>query len=452
MQAVNSQQQTKQLKQWHDLWFDEHKKAGYVAVTDFRKQYFYGSNDVERLINATAGKKKQFISINAFDVDWENKVFSRETARLKQIRNIAIDIDQYKLGLTVDEAIDEINALVLDDKIPEPNLVLISRGIQLFYTIDRGASPGLAWLVGYITEQFISKLHHVGADSNAKDMSRVMRVPNSINERNNSVVKPYIWYDEAYTLQKLQAYCRPLGKFASRKKTKNKIARLPSNLALEQYYKTNYARRNDLLKLFELRNGDFTGCRDVFIYMLAYHQSLILDSQEDVFRSVKSDIKGIYTRDPKAKKDKVTDSWIRKTVKSAYKDAEGFFNHFKDNGYRIVYQAADGVIKPYKTENVIKKLNITEEEQRAMSTLRSAEIAKEQHAEYKRNKRRSEGVRPRKEYEDERKRRKEILMQQIKALREQGLKQKEIAEIVGVSQPRVSKILKEIKNITGVSV
>ena len=67
-----------------------------------------------------------------------------------------------------------------------------------------------------------------------------------------------------------------------------------------------------------------------------------------------------------------------------------------------------------------------------------------------RNKRRSEGVRPRKEYENERKQRKEILMQQIKALKEQGLKQKEIAEIVGVSQPRVSKILKEIENITGV--
>lgn len=450
MQAVNSQQQTKRLKEWYDLWFDEHKRAGYVAVTDFKKQYFYGSNDVERLINATIGKERQFISINAFDVDWENKVFSRETARLKQIRNIAIDLDQYKLGLTVDEVIDELKALILDDEIPEPNLVLISRGIQLFYTIDKGASPSLAWLAGYITEQFISKLQHIGADSNAKDMSRVMRVPNSINERNNSVVKPYIWNDEAYTLQKLQAYCRPLDKFSSREGTKKKIARLPSNLALEQYYKTNYARRNDLLKLFELRNGDFTGCRDFFIYILSYHQSLILDSEEDVFHAVKNDIKGIYTRDPKAKKDKVTDSWIRKTVRSAYKDAEGFFNHFKANGYRVVYQTADGVIKPYKTDNIIKMLNITEEEQRALSTLRSARIAKEQHAKYMRNKRRSEGVRPRQEYENERKQRKEMLMKQIKKLREQGLKQKEIAEIVGISQPRVSKILKELKNITGV--
>ena len=448
MQAVNSKQQTKRLKEWYDLWFDEHKKAGYVAVTDFKKQYFYGSNDIERLIDATIGKKGQYISINAFDVDWENKVFSRETARLKQIRNIAIDLDQYKLGLTVDEVIDELKALILDDEIPEPNLVLISRGIQLFYTIDKGASPSLAWLAGYITEQFISKLQHVGADSNAKDMSRVMRVPNSINERNNSVVKPYIWNDEAYTLQKLQAYCRPLDKFSSREETKKKIARLPSNLALEQYYKTNYARRNDLLKLFELRNGDFTGCRDFFIYILSYHQSLILDSEEDVFHAVKNDIKGIYTRDPKAKKDKVTDSWIRKTVRSAYKDAEGFFNHFKANGYRVVYQTADGVIKPYKTDNIIKLLNITEEEQRAMSTLRSERIAKEQHAEYMRNKRRSEGVRPMQEYQKARKDAKQAKIDELRQLLKDnpGMTKTELAKALNIGRTHLYNLLKELNS------
>lgn len=448
MQAVNSKQQTKRLKEWYDLWFDEHKRAGYVAVTDFKKQYFYGSNDIERLIDATNGKERQFISINAFEVDWENKVFSRETARLKQIRNIAIDLDQYKLGLTVDEVIDELKALILDDEIPEPNLVLISRGIQLFYTIDKGASPSLAWLAGYITEQFISKLQHVGADSNAKDMSRVMRVPNSINERNNSVVKPYIWNDEAYTLQKLQAYCRPLDKFSSREETKKKIARLPSNLALEQYYKTNYARRNDLLKLFELRNGDFTGCRDFFIYILSYHQSLILNSEEDVFHAVKNDIKGIYTRDPKAKKDKVTDSWIRKTVKSAYKDAEGFFNHFKANGYRVVYQTADGVIKPYKTDNIIKLLNITEEEQRAMSTLRSERIAKEQHAEYMRNKRRSEGVRPMQEYQKARKDAKQAKIDELRQLLKDnpGMTKTELAKALNIGRTHLYNLLKELNS------
>src|SRR5690606_13943871 len=124
-------------------------------------------------------------------------------------------------------------------------------------------------------------------------------------------------------------------------------------------------------------------------------------------------------------------SWIRKTVRSAYKDAEGFFNHFKANGYRVVYQTADGVIKPYKTENIIKMLNITEEEQRALSTLRNAKIAKEQHAEYMRNKRRNEGVRPAKEYNKQRKQRKQTIKQIAIELRKQGKTHKEIAELTG---------------------
>ncbi|MDI4707128.1 hypothetical protein, partial [Pseudoalteromonas shioyasakiensis] len=168
------------LREWYDLWFNEYKRAGYIAITDFNKQFFYGANDVSKVINATAGKKQQYISINAFDVDFQNNDFSREITRLKQIRNIAVDIDQYKLGLTIDEALDEIQSLILEQKLPEPNLILTSRGIQLFYTIDKGASPEMAWLAGYVTEQLISKLQHIGADNNAKDMSRVMRVPNSV--------------------------------------------------------------------------------------------------------------------------------------------------------------------------------------------------------------------------------------------------------------------------------
>ncbi|ENH95668.1 replication protein [Gracilibacillus halophilus YIM-C55.5] len=118
----------------------------------------------------------------------------------------------------------------------------------------------MAWLVGYITEQIISKLNHIGADSNAKDMSRVMRVPNSINERNNTLVKPYIWNDEAYTLQELQSYCKPLENFGTRKKTKTKI--IPINAKVSLFYKTNYARLTDLRKLYELRQGDFTSMRN----------------------------------------------------------------------------------------------------------------------------------------------------------------------------------------------
>src|SRR5690606_21526101 len=207
--TVASQIDRQVINSWTDLWFNDYKKAGYVAITDFNKQLFFGTNDISKVIRLTEGKTQQYISINAFDVDFNNKKFSRETTQLKQIRNIAIDLDQYKLGLEIPETLEELQNLVRKQVIPAPNLVLISRGIQLFYTINKGASPDLSWLAGYITEQFIAKLQHLGADSQAKDMSRVMRVPNSVNERNNAIVKPYIWNNVGYELNELQAYCRP---------------------------------------------------------------------------------------------------------------------------------------------------------------------------------------------------------------------------------------------------
>src|SRR5699024_2083845 len=219
---------------------------------------------------------------------WNDKSLSRKREHLRQIRNIGIDIDQYDLDITIDQAIDEINVLVLENKIPEPNLVLTSRGIQLIYSISGGASPKIAWLVSFITEQLISKLKHLGADSNAKDLSRVMRVPNSINERNNAVVKPYIWNDETYSLNELQAYCRPLEKFEYRGKKKRNIINLPINAKIGQYYKTNHARLRDLRKLIELRNGDFTNMRNTFIYVYGYYQSLVPNTQKEVINDVRS--------------------------------------------------------------------------------------------------------------------------------------------------------------------
>jgi len=430
-----------QLKHWTDLWFVDSKKAGYVAVTDFEKQYFYGLHNVHNLVRSTAGRKKQFISINSFDVNFQQREFSREGYKLKQIRNIAIDIDQYKLGLTIDEVIDELQALRLSNQIPEPNLILTSRGVQLFYTIDRGASPKMSWLASYITEQLISKLEHIGADSNAKDTSRVMRVPNSINERNNAKVEPAIWNDVAYSLHELQSYCKPLEQFGTRKRTKNNIVQFPDK-KLSFFYVTNHARLTDLHKLIELRNGDLTGMRNVFLYMYSYHQSLVLNTQKDVIASVKNTFKDVYSRmdKPMSNKD------FERTVKSAYKDAETFFNHFKDNDYMVVCKTNDGIKKPYKTSNVIDKLNITEKEQFKMKSLRNAEIAKRQHAEYMESQRRAEGINSMQEYNQTRQDQQSIKVSKLADLLEQfpNAKHKELSGILNVSTKTIQRLFKVI--------
>lgn len=437
------QQPKEHIKEWPDLWFSEHKRAGYVAITDFESQLFYGSNDVTTVISRTEGKEKQFISLNAFDVDWDNKQFSRQSDRLKQIRNIGIDIDQYNLGLSIDEALDEIQAMILSNVIPEPSLVLTSRGIQLLYKINRGASPDMAWLASFITEQFISKLQHIGADSNAKDMSRVMRVPNSVNERNKALVKPNTWNNEAYTLEELQAYCKPLDRFRSRQKVKNNIVNFSNDKNLIRYYKTNYARLRDLRRLIELRNGDLTGMRNVFLYIYSYHQSLVLNTQKEVLSSVRNTFEGIYSITDKP----MSDREFERTVKSAYKDAEEFFNSFKKNGYNVIYGHNDGIKKPMRTSTLIERLKITEDEQYHLGSIRNSEVDKRQRADKARAKRRSQGVKPMEEYNESRKEQKQSKMDQLKKLinDKPNATKAELARDLGIGRTYLYQLLKKIK-------
>src|SRR5699024_335660 len=42
------------LQEWTDLWFSKHKKAGYIAITDFEQQFFYGTNDIKKVKGITA--------------------------------------------------------------------------------------------------------------------------------------------------------------------------------------------------------------------------------------------------------------------------------------------------------------------------------------------------------------------------------------------------------------
>lgn len=440
--AERKQAGRERLDHWSDLWFSEQKKAGYVAIGNLYSPRFYGLNDKNRISPITAGKERCFITLNAFDVDFQAGDFSRKSERLKQIRTIGIDLDQYKLGITIEEAIDTLQALILEEKIPEPNLVQTSRGVQIFYGISGGASPSKEWLASYVTEQFVEKLQALGADHNAKGMSRFMRVPFSVNERNGATVEAEIWNPEAYTLYELGAYCRPLDRYKQGKQKANVIQLAEADSKLLLFYRTNYARLRDLRKLFELRKGDFTGMRNVFLYVYAFHQSLVSNTMEGVKTAVKHDLAGMYSRTDKP----MTKREMDRTIKSAYHDCEKFFEAYRANGNRMIYGRNDGIIKPYTTSNLIKKLELTESEQYFMSSIRSADIAKKQHAEYMREKRRADGAGSMTEYNKTRSNEKAdrmAKMAELKALNP-SITQRELAKALGVSAGTVNAYLKEI--------
>ncbi|RWZ49779.1 hypothetical protein EQV77_17995 [Halobacillus fulvus] len=435
-------QQFEAINHWTDVFFGKGKHVGYVRVTDIINHSFsrsYGMNDIDRLIEDTQNRLNRYITLNAFTFK------SRKTADLKQIRNIGIDIDQYKHGLSIEEGIDHIQSLVADNQIPEPNMVLTSRGIQLFYTLEDGASPKMEWLARFITSQFVGKMKEIGADPNATDMSRLLRVPDSVNGRNMSVVGWEIWNDEPYTLDMLQSFCKPLERTKyNGKKRRNKVTRFTPKVKskITYFYQTNHVRIKDLEKLLDIRNGDMTGKRNTFFYIYAYHQTLLSNSFSDLLYFMQEIREKVHSRD----RSRFTDAEFKRTVKSAYEDATAFYESFKRNGYRVVYKPADGIKKPYKKQSLIDKLEITVEEQRQLLRLHDSRVAKEKDKERKSEERRKKGVRPMDEYNTKRKQQQEDKLTNLKKLLVDNpdMKKAEIADEIGISRQQVYRLLKQI--------
>ena len=105
MSQVQRKQATQQLKHWTDVFFQS--STGYINSTNligFGR--WYGANDIKRLINDTKGKKRQYLSINSFGVDNHTGIPRRTRVNLKQIRIIAIDLDQYTVNMSIEYTLD----------------------------------------------------------------------------------------------------------------------------------------------------------------------------------------------------------------------------------------------------------------------------------------------------------------------------------------------------------
>lgn len=435
-----------QLRSWTDLYFQT--KTGYINVTNLSDGYgsFYGQYDVEKLIADTKDKPRQYMSINAFGFDTDKRVLRRTKRTLKQLRNIAIDIDQYNKDMSIEDALDVVTSLVLDDIIPEPNFIYTSRGIQIFYNIDNGASPKIEWLTHYITCKFIEKLESVGADVKASDSTRLMRVPYSINEKNGSVVIPEMWNDERYSLDILRKYTdldtyQPPRK-NNRKLEDNKVLSLKAiKFRNTLFYRTNYARIRDLERLYDLRNGSFTNLRNQFVYIYSFQYSLIFNDEHNVLKQVEKLTENIKSDD----NDPYSSKEIQSTVKSAFEGARKFLEEYKRNGYKIIYSDSDGIVKPMKTETIIEKLEITEDEQMKLDNLYSPEFKRVKEVERVSKYKGYRGTME--EYNQSRKDKKLEDMETVRILKSEGKTHKEIAEVLNKSTKTVQRLIKELKEL-----
>ena len=369
------------------------------------KQWHYKYKD---LIELKFDEYNVYITLNTFYKTY------RRIECIKELNALFIDLDTYKTSFTKEQILINLNENHFKQSMPIPKFIIDSgRGLYLIWLIKKVPSMALP-LWKAVEEYFYKTLKEFGADRQALDATRILRVPGSFNSKTHTEVKIIDNYDYLYELREIQSEYMPelSEKAPVRRGRPKKVKYIYRERSLY------YTRLQDIIKLCELRGYDLKGQRELILFLYRYYLCYFT---EDVEKSLNDtlELNSMFRQ-----------SLSEREVIRATKSAETVFKD-KNKDYK------------YKNETLINLLEITEEEQKEMKTI----ISKD---EYKRRKK----LRNTKAYENKLKTQgklseKEKLLQRrvkIKDLLAKGLKQKDICSQLNISKDtylRDRKYLKE---------
>lgn len=372
----------------------------------------YAPNEIE--LKDYKDKRDIYYTPNTF-----NSPRKRIKENLWQLHRLYIDIDYVEGKRAIDqfEVVGAVEKLVKDKKIPEPTEYINSgRGIHVYWDIEHCHIMLLdLWdkLEKYIYSQLkeIEKeIDNVEIDVRATDATRLLRLPGTINSKNNSKCYSMLKRDKnIYNIFDLKkAYIKPKKAY---KKQEGKIRYLPT----KNLYTLNKSRIEDFKTIVELRNYDVDGYRNSLIMFYSYHYRLIYDvTVNELIEEVKT-FNNSFKKPYNARQLVSVCRSINKTVK-----------HFREDN-----------TKGYKFTNkyIIDSLNLTEEEQRKLKTIISTEEKYRRNNE-RRTPRNKEGLTP-----------KQAELQELKVkileLKAQGLSLRKISEELNITLGKVQRVLKK---------
>lgn len=356
------------------------------------KQWHYRYNE---LLEQDFNQENVYISLNTFYSTF------RRLEYLKELKAQFIDLDIYKTKFSKEQIIMHLEADYFNKSIPRPNLIIDSgRGLYLIWLLNSVPSKALP-LWKAIEEYLYSVLKPFGADRQALDPTRVLRVPGSINSKSNTTVKVIEQYDYIYDLREIQKEFLP--ELEERKA--NKKGRPSKTVFIHRERSLYYARIQDIIKLCELREYDLKGHRELILFLYRYYLCYFLEDTKKALEDVlELNREFVYP---------LSETEVVRATRSAER----------------VYLSKDKDYK-YKNETLIELLLITELEETYMTTIISKKEYKRRDREYQKNKYKeklkSEGKMSKKEELEQ-------TRAKIKSLREQGFKNKEIMQMLGIT-------------------
>lgn len=387
-------------------WFN-----GYVCIM----ANIYGEFQEYAYIEYNKFIKESFARKEYYDIYATPNTFKgrkRNKANVLQLRMLWQDIDNVK---DIEATINAIDKLVLEDKLPQYHKIVNSgRGIHVKWVIRdyAGTQKNIkAWesLQRYLYKQ----LKSLGADRNAIDVARVLRIVGSYNSKSNTVVKeivnknflPYDLY-ELYNQFIYKPY-KENETVQKNTKKKSKVRLLTSS------YNLNKSRLMDLEKLLELRNNEMYDVRNKFMMLYGTYYLLCGASSEDTEQRL------LELNEIIKSKKRASKSEIKTIVRNGLKRADG--------------SSDDSSLLLPKNETIIEMLQITEEEQKFLKTIINTDTKNNRRNERKRaNRRNEEGL-------TSREAKKKELIEKIKELKAKGLTQNIVKEKLNVGIATVKR-------------
>lgn len=397
-------------------------------------QYIYVNNDecFVRVLNKTTGKNKVYPTnslkdpmklrqvINSFGR--EDILFSLNPFRTMDratrsnlfcINAIPVDVDYKKIKELKDlEPYQVIKLLEMDffeSKIPTPNFIEYGNQIRLIYSVETCYIPrfrdNVVTLARRISEVFSQELKEYGAEK--QNLESYFRIPGSINTKNGAEIKVFS-YDDAvrYTLSELQElWLDELPKWY--KKRKGRVQAPKKVVKLHNVYSLNSNRLMDFERIQSYLNSiGETNLRSRLCFL---YRNYIL-------------IKNKYQNGELKSED----------YEFAKEEMLKFNNNFNEPLRGRIIESATRVVNYrqylYKNETLIDFLELDYElcERLGLESIYKTKTQEEWNRDYYKKKLKTEGKMSKKE-ELER------LRAKIKSLREQGFKNKEIMQTLGIT-------------------
>jgi len=282
-----------------------------------------------------------FFSLNAFGK-------YRRLEHLTELLALFADLDCYQQRMSPEFTRLELSDLILEGRIPKPNIIAYSgRGLWTLWLLEAAPKASLP-LWSALMDHFIAQMRDLGADTKARDASRIIRVPGSWHSDANVEVVWEVLHDHRYRLDWLRDEYLPTLPAPSPKKPNNRVFVHQKFMSL---FSLHMGMIEDLKSLAELRGRDLRGHREFFLFIWRNCLVRLGYSPEESEREIRG-VALTYLGD-EVLPDR---EWMRQTM-SAHKAKHKTKDGDEANGYTL------------SGAWIMDRLAITEDEQRHMKVL-----------------------------------------------------------------------------------